>query len=247
MVGGGEDAFIGAVHRQAARLDNEYELVCGAFPSDAERSVQSGMALGVASDRCYPDYATMFQQEATLSVEQRMQCVVIVTPNHLHYPVAADALQQGFHVLSDKPATISLDECQQLATRLENTGLLYGLTHPYTAYPIIQEARDRIVAGQLGQIRKIIVEYTQGWLSDAIEQTGHKQAVWRLDPEQAGASCCMDDIGVHAFNLTEFVTGLCVTKLSAGLNSILSSMLDTGVLLVLNGKAVNRVRLKGSS
>jgi predicted dehydrogenase len=234
MVGGGEGAFIGAVHRNAAQLDSEYQLVCGAFSSNVQRCRQSGEALGVPEQRCYSDYASMFKQEAALPIDQRMQCVAIVTPNHLHFPVAVMALQHGFHVLSDKPATVSLDECQQLANMLKDTGLLYGLTHPYTSYPIVREARERIAAGELGNIRKIIVEYTQGWLSEPIEHSGNPQAAWRLDPDRAGASCCMGDIGVHAFNLAEFVTGLEVSDLSAELNSIVPdrTLDDDGTVLL---------------
>jgi predicted dehydrogenase len=240
MVGGGEGAFIGAIHRHAAQLDGEYELVCGAFSSNAERCLKSGEALGVPSQRCYSDYSSLFKQEAALPADERMQCVVIVTPNHLHFPVAAEALRQGFHVLSDKPATVSLEECQQLESLLTETGLLYGLTHPYTGYPIIREARERVSAGQLGNIRKIIVEYTQGWLSEPIEHSGNAQAAWRLDPSRSGATCCMGDIGVHAFNLTEFVSGLKVSELNAELNSIVENRTlddDGTVLLKFNNGA----------
>jgi predicted dehydrogenase len=219
MVGGGEGAFIGAVHRMAARLDDAYELVCGAFSSSAEKSRRSGMALGLDPARCYDDYASMMAREAALPADERMQCVVITTPNRTHLPVALAALARGFHVLSDKPATASLEECRTLAAKLRSSGLHYGLTHPYTAYPMVREARARIARGELGRVRKIIVEYTQGWLAAPLEQQGQKQAVWRLDPAQAGISCCMGDIGVHAFNLAEFVAGLTVRELAAELNS----------------------------
>jgi predicted dehydrogenase len=163
-----------------------------------------------------------------------MDFAVIVTPNHLHFPVAVAALQSGFHVLSDKPATISLDECRQLQGEVERSGLLYGLTHPYTSYPLIVEARDRVAAGQVGTVRKVIAEYTQGWLADAIERKGNAQAAWRLDPNKAGLSCCFGDIGVHAFNLIEFVTGLRVTEISADLNSIVEDRVldDDGTALL---------------
>ncbi len=231
MVGGGEGAFIGAVHRNAAQLDGEYELVCGAFSSDAERSLRSGSALGLSADRCYADYDTMMQCEAALPSGERMQCVVIVTPNNLHYAPAAAALKQGFHVLSDKPATFNLDECRKLAALLNQTGLLYGLTHPYTAYPVIQQARELVASGTLGTVRKIIVEYIQGWLAQPIEQ---QAPVWRLDPRKAGVSCCMGDIGVHAFNLCEYVSGLTATRLSAELSSIVNgrSLDDDGTVLM---------------
>jgi predicted dehydrogenase len=234
MVGGGEGSFIGAVHRQAARLDDAFELVCGAFSREAARSVQSGAALGLTDKRCYADYQTMVAREASLPVEQRMQCVVIVTPNALHFPVAAAALQAGFHVLSDKPATATLSECKRLAAIVEKAGRHYGLTHTYTGYPMVREARARIAHGDLGVVRKVLVEYTQGWLSTPIEQDAQKQAAWRLDPAQAGVSCCMADIGVHAFNLAEFVSGLAVKDLCADLRSVVPGrkLDDDGTVLL---------------
>ena len=203
LVGGGEGAFIGAVHRMAADLDGEIELVCGAFSSNPERSARSGAALYLPADRVYGDYHTMMTAEAALPEHERMQFVSIVTPNHTHFPVAEAALRAGFHVLSDKPATFSLDEALRLRDLLDETGLLYGLTHTYTGYPLVKEARDRIAADGLGRIRKVMVEYPQGWLADREEATDNKQAAWRLDPQRAGPSSCMGDIGVHAFNLAE--------------------------------------------
>ena len=241
MVGGGEGAFIGAVHRSAARLDGDLELVCGAFSSDAERSRRAGASLHLDPERCYADYREMFASEREIASGARsyndnegMDFVVIVTPNHLHFPVAVAALESGFHVLSDKPATVSLAECRKLSDEIKKSGLLYGLTHPYTSYPLIVEARQRVAAGQLGTIRKVIVEYTQGWLADAVERTGNAQAKWRLDPAKAGPSGCFGDIGVHAFNLVEFVTGLRVTELSADLNRIVEGRVldDDGVALL---------------
>lgn len=231
MVGGGEGAFIGAVHRNAAALDGEYELVCGAFSSDAARGLKSGAALYLPEARCYPDYGTMIAREAALPVAERMQCVVIVTPNDQHYGPAAAALKHGFHVMSDKPATFNLDECRKLASLLHQTGLLYGLTHPYTAYPVIQQARDLVAGGALGTVRKIVVEYLQGWLAAPLERS---MPVWRLDPRRAGVSCCMGDIGVHAFNLAEYVTGLNTVRLSAELSSIVNgrSLDDDGTVLL---------------
>jgi predicted dehydrogenase len=234
MVGGGEGAFIGAVHRMAARLDDAYELVCGAFSSSAEKSHRSGVALGVEAARCYGDYAGMMAAEAALPADARMQCVVIVTPNRTHLPIALAALARGFHVLSDKPATATLDECRTLAAKLRSSGLHYGLSHPYTGYPMIREARARIARGELGKIRKVLVEYTQGWLAAPIEQQGNMQAAWRLDPAQAGVSCCMGDIGVHAFNLAEFVGGIGVRELCAALNSVVPGrrLDDDGTVLL---------------
>ena len=219
MVGGGEGAFIGAVHRMAARLDDAWELVCGAFSRDAENSRRSGAALHLPPERSYADFTTMMAREAALPAEQRMQCVVIVTPNSTHWPIARAALAQGFHVLSDKPATATLAECRELAAAVHGSGLQYGLTHPYTGYPMIREARARVARGDLGAVRKVLVEYTQGWLAAPIEKD-NRQAAWRLDPAEAGASCCMGDIGVHAFNLAEFVSGLTVRELCAELRSV---------------------------
>ena len=234
MVGGGEGAFIGAVHRNAAQLDGEYELVCGAFSSSPERSLRSGQALGLPVERCYADYRSMMEQEAMLPAEKRMQCVVIVTPNHLHFAPAAAALHAGFHVLSDKPATFTLEECRKLAALIDETGLLYGLTHPYTQYPMVIEARERVARGELGNIRKIIVEYTQGWLAHPVEREGNAQASWRTDPARAGVSCCMGDIGVHAFNLAEHVSGLKVNRLAAYLNTVVPGrrLDDDGTVLL---------------
>jgi predicted dehydrogenase len=220
MVGGGEGAFIGAVHRAAAALDQTLTLVCGAFASDPERSRRSGANLGLPPERCYGDYAEMFAAEAALPPGERMELVAIVTPNDLHLAVASAAFRHGFHVLSDKPATTSLAECYALRDALNASGCLYGLTHPYGSYPLIVEAAERVRAGQLGTIRKVLVEYTQGWLAEPIERRGQKQAIWRLDPKRAGLSSCMGDIGVHAFHLAELVTGLRTTELCADLNSI---------------------------
>jgi predicted dehydrogenase len=240
MVGGGEGAFIGAVHRSAARLDNQLELVCGAFSSTAERSRRMGSTLGLDPSRCYSDYQTMLREEASLPPDERMDFVVIVTPNHLHFPIASGALEHGFHVLSDKPATISLEECRELRSRLAASGLIYGLTHPYTAYSMVVEAKQRISAGQLGTIRKVIVEYTQGWLTNSVERSGNAQAAWRLDPRKAGPGGCIGDIGVHAFNLAEFVTGIRVQELCADLNRTVDGRTlddDGSVLLHFNNGA----------
>jgi len=222
MVGGGEGAFIGAVHRAAAGLDQAMTLVCGAFASDPERSRRSGVSLGLPPERCYADFKSMFAAEAKLPADERMEFVAIVTPNDLHLPVATAAFRAGFHVLSDKPATTTLAECQELRKALEASGCLYGLTHPYASYPLVVEAAERVRGGALGTVRKVLVEYTQGWLAEPIERRGQKQAIWRLDPKRAGLSSCMGDIGVHAFHLAEFVTGLRTTELCADLNSIVA-------------------------
>jgi predicted dehydrogenase len=234
MVGGGEGAFIGAVHRIAAALDGEIELVCGAFSSDADRSRRSGAALYLSADRIYPDYPTMMAGEAALPQNQRMQFVAIVTPNHIHFPVAEAALRAGFHVLSDKPATLRLDEALQLREMVRDTGLLYGLAHTYTGYPLVKEARARVAAGELGRVRKVVVEYPQGWLADRQEGADNKQAAWRLDPGQAGVSCCMGDIGVHAANLAEYVSGLRITEICADLTAFVDgrALDDDGSILL---------------
>jgi predicted dehydrogenase len=234
MVGGGVGAFIGAVHRMAAGIDGEIELVCGAFSSDPERSNRSGAALYLAEDRVYADYVTMMTAEAALPEDERMQFVAIVTPNHMHFPVAQAALQAGFHVLSDKPATLNLAEALQLRERVNETGLLYALTHTYTGYPLVKEARTRVLAGEIGKVRKVQVEYPQGWLADPQEEQGNKQAEWRLDPAQAGVSSCMGDIGVHAANLAEYVTGLEISEICADLTAFVEGreLDDDGSLLL---------------
>ena len=219
MVGGGPGAFIGEIHRMAARLDGRIELVCGAFSSKPEKSLESGQALGLDAERSYNSYEHMFAREASMPEDVRMQFVAIVTPNHLHYPIAKMALEYGFHVLSEKPATLTLDEALSLREIIKQTGCLYGLAHTYQGYPLVREAKARIAAGELGVIRKVVVEYQQGWLASA-EDESSKQAAWRLDPEQSGISCCMGDIGVHAANLAEFVTGINISDVSADIDSV---------------------------
>ena len=190
MVGGGRDAFIGSVHRMAARLDGQIDLVCGAFSSDAAKSKASGKDLFLAEDRCYGSFEEMFKCERALPPDQRMDFVSIVTPNFMHFPVARAALEAGFHVVCDKPMTLDLAEARQLEEAVRKSGLLFGLTHNYTGYPLVKEARVLVRAGKLGKIRKVVVEYPQGWLGTALEQSGQKQASWRTDPKRAGASCC---------------------------------------------------------
>tara|TARA_R110002049_G_scaffold24302_11_gene86329 strand:- start:2691 stop:3833 length:1143 start_codon:yes stop_codon:yes gene_type:complete len=234
MVGGGEGAFIGAVHRMAAALDGEIELVCGAFSSDAERSRRSGAALCLPPERVYDTFHTMMSAEAALPADQRMQFVAIVTPNHQHFPVAEAALRRGFHVLSDKPATLNLDEAIRLRAITVETGLLYGLTHTYTGYPLVKEARARVSAGELGTVRKVVVEYPQGWLATREEDTDNKQAAWRLDPAQAGISSCMGDIGVHAANLAEYVSGESISEICSDLTAFVPgrTLDDDGAVLL---------------
>lgn len=233
MVGGGSGAFIGAVHRIAASIDGEIELVCGAFSSNTERSLQSGRELFLPSERCYNSYQEMFNEEAKLPAEQRMDFVAIVTPNHLHFPVAKMAIEHGFHVMSDKPATFDLKEALQLQQLLAKNNSLYALTHTYNGYPMVKQARHLISTGELGKITKVVVEYSQGWLASKDDENS-KQASWRLDPKRAGISCCMGDIGVHAANLAEYVSELSIEELCADLNSTVSGreLDDDGTVLL---------------
>ena len=240
MVGGGEGAFIGAVHRWAAALDGEIELVCGAFSSDADKSARSGAALHLPPARVYKSYQQMMEQEAALPAAQRMQFVAIVTPNHTHFPIAEAALRAGFHVMSDKPATFNLDEALKLRDLVQETGLLYGLTHAYTGYPMVKEARQRVAAGELGRVHKVVVEYPQGWLATREEESGNKQASWRMDPEQSGVSCTIGDIGVHAANLTEYISGLQISEMCADLTPVIAGRElddDGSILLRFNNGA----------
>jgi predicted dehydrogenase len=218
MVGGGIGAFIGNVHRMAAALDGEIELVCGAFSSNAEKSKASGMELGLPAERVYPDYETMMLAEQQLPEQLRMQVVSIVTPNHVHFGPAKMALEQGFHVICDKPVAFNLEEALELQQIVEKSGLLFALTHNYTGYPMVKQARQMIRHGALGNIRKVVVEYPQGWLSTHVEASGQKQAAWRTDPSKSGIAGAMGDIGTHAENLAEYITGLQITELCADIS-----------------------------
>lgn len=233
MIGGGHGSFIGKVHRHAAALDSEIELVCGAFSSSAEKSIASGKSLYLDEKRCYSDFTQMLKNEAELPVSERMHFVSIVTPNHLHFSAAKAALEAGFHVMSDKPATMSLEQALELRDIVEKSGKLYGLTHTYLGYPMVKHAKELIENGELGKVRKVIVEYHQGWLATS-EDENCKQASWRLDPKQAGISCCMGDIGVHAANLMEYITGLQIEKLSADLGAVVNGRVldDDGNVLM---------------
>lgn len=221
MVGGGEAAFIGAIHRAAARLDGEIELVCGAFSSRVDTSRRSGAALGLDAGRVYDSWQSMMTSESDLPAAERMEFVVIATPNDLHLPVACAALESGFHVLSDKPATRTLAEARVLAKVVERSGQLYALTHTYLGYPMVREARERVMAGETGPVRKVVVEYPQGWLSTRLESTTHRGAAWRTDPERSGPGGCVADIGVHAFNLAEYVTGQRVTAVCSDIGAVM--------------------------
>ncbi|MBC7141004.1 MAG: Gfo/Idh/MocA family oxidoreductase [Rhodobacteraceae bacterium] len=216
MVGGGRDAFIGAVHRIAARLDDQYELVAGCFSSTAEKSRASGADLGLAPDRVYDDFGAMAKREARL--KEGVEAVAIVTPNHVHYAAAKPFLQRGIHVICDKPLTATLAEAKKLAALADRSGALFVLTHNYTGYPMVRQAREMVAEGALGEIRVVQVEYPQDWLTEATEATGQKQAAWRTDPAQSGAGGSVGDIGTHAFNLASFVTGLTLEAVAADLH-----------------------------
>jgi predicted dehydrogenase len=240
MVGGGRGAFIGGVHRIAANIDGQVELVCGAFSSDPEKSKASGADLYLPPGRCYGTYAEMIEREKALPLGERMDFISIVTPNHVHFPPAKMALENGFHVLSDKPATFDLAEAKELGKLVKSSGLLYGLTHNYTGYPLIKEARALIAAGKLGKIRKVIAEYPQGWLATRLEESGQKQAAWRTDPKRSGAAGCVGDIGTHAENLAEYVTGLKIKELAADITSFVPGRAlddDANLLLRFEGGA----------
>jgi predicted dehydrogenase len=217
MVGGGIDAFIGAVHRIAARLDDKFELVAGALSSTPERSLQSGAALGLDPKRTYGEFKEMASREARL--KNGIEAVAIVTPNHMHYPVAREFLKRGIHVICDKPLTATLADAKKLAKLVEASDALFVLTHNYTGYPMVRHARELVRSGELGDIRLVQVEYVQDWLAEPLELTGQKQAAWRTDPARSGAGGSTGDIGTHAFNLAEFVTGLTVETLAADVHT----------------------------
>ena len=219
MIGGGRGAFIGAVHRTAAALDGQIELVCGAFSSDPEVSKQSGADFFLAPERCYGTYEEMIRTEASLPENVRMDLVAIVTPNHLHFDPAMMALDHGFHVICDKPVCINVMEAKLLQEKVKSSGLLFALTHAYTGYPMVRQAKDMIAHGELGLIRRVVVEYAQGWLSTAIENEDQKQASWRTDPERSGAAGSMGDIGTHAQNLAEYISGLQIDSICADLHT----------------------------
>lgn len=234
MVGGGRGAFIGGVHRMAAALDGEIELVCGAFSSDPEKSRLSGEDFFLSPGRVYGSYQEMIEKEKMLPEGERMDFVSIVTPNHVHYGPARMALENGFHVVCDKPLAFNLKEALHLETLVNHTGLLFALTHNYTGYPMVKQARAMVKNGDIGQVRKVVVEYPQGWLSTKVEDTGSKQAGWRTDPTKSGVAGAMGDIGTHAENLAEYITGLKITELCADISTFVEGRLlddDGNVLL----------------
>jgi predicted dehydrogenase len=218
MIGGGKNAFIGAVHRIAANMDGLIELVCGAFSSHPDNARESGKLLFLPDDRVYLSYEEMIEKESRLPEGERMDFVSIVTPNHLHFAPAMLALEKGFHVVLDKPMTFTLAESLQLQKKVRETGLLFCLTHTYSGYPMVKQARQMVRAGDFGKIRKVYVEYPQGWLSRLSEKDGSKQAEWRTDPARSGKSGAMGDIGTHAAHLAEYISGLQIKQLCADLS-----------------------------
>ena len=232
MVGGGEGAFIGAVHRLAARMDDHYELVAGALSSTPEKSQRSGAALGLAAERIYDDFETMAKAEAKRP--DGIEAVAIVTPNHMHAGPAYAFLKAGVHVICDKPLTTSLAEAKKLKAAADKSGRIFAVTHNYTGYPLVRRAREMVAAGELGEIRLIQVEYPQDWLTAPIEKSGQKQAEWRVDPKRSGAGGAIGDIGTHAYNLADYVGGIALSELSAELTSFGSGRaLDDNVQLML--------------
>jgi len=218
MVGGGKDAFIGSIHRLAANMDGLIEIVAGALSINPEVAKESGKMLFLAEDRTYTTFEEMIEKESKLPADKRIDFVTIVTPNFAHFAPAMLALEKGFHVVIEKPMTFTLDEAKQLKKKVEETGLLLCLTHTYSGYPMVRQARAMVREGVLGKIRKIIVEYPQGWLSKMSEREGNAQAAWRTDPKKSGKAGAMGDIGTHAAHLAEFITGLKITHMCADLN-----------------------------
>lgn len=239
MIGGGKNAFIGAVHRIAANIDGLIELSCGAFSSNAENAIASGKALFLPENRIYTSYREMITAESKLPETEKIHFVSIVTPNHLHFEPAMLALEHGFHVLIDKPITLTLAEAKALKQKAEETGLMVCLTHTYSGYPMVKQARQMVSDNAFGNIRKIVVEYPQGWLS-LPANADNKQAAWRADPAQSGISGCMADVGTHAAHLAEYISGLQITKICADLNIVVENRLlddDGNVLLKFNNGA----------
>lgn len=240
MVGGGKDAFIGAIHRHAAFMDGMIELVCGALSINPDIARDSGKALFLPEDRTYLNFEEMITKEAALPEGQRMDFVTIVTPNFAHFAPAMMALDHGFHVVIEKPITFTIDEARQLKKKVEETGLILCLTHTYSGYPLVKHARQMVKNGELGKVRKVYVEYPQGWLSKLSEREGNAQAAWRTDPKRSGKSGCMGDIGTHAAHLAEYITGLKISKICADLNVMVEGRMlddDGNVLLKFDNGA----------
>ena len=219
MVGGGIGSFIGDVHRKASSIDGMIDLVCGAFSSSEEKSIASAQALHIPKNRAYGSFEQMIKQEAKLPVEERMDFVAIVTPNHMHFTPTKMALEHGFHVICDKPMTLTLEEALALENIVETSGKVFALTHNYTGYPMVKQAKAMIAKGDLGVIRKINAQYLQGWLTTNVEKTGQKQAAWRVDPKRSGIGGALGDIGTHAENLIEYITGIQIKELAADITA----------------------------
>ncbi len=240
MVGGGPGAFIGDVHRKAARMDGQIEIVAGAFDIDPKKSKKMGRELYVDPKRAYNNYEEMIKAELALPEGERVDFVTICTPNNWHFPIAAAFLKAGFHVMCEKPMTMTVQEAKALKLLVKKSGKVFGLMHNYTGYPMVKLAKDLVKAGELGEIRKIVVRYPQGWLATALEKTGNQQASWRTDPKQSGASGCGGDIGTHAENLAEYITGLKITHLCAELSAFVPGRLlddDVNCLVKYNNGA----------
>ena len=234
MVGGGKDAFIGAIHRIALNMDGLIELSCGALSINPEIAKDSGKSLFISPDRIYLTYEEMIQKEKALPADKRIDFITIVTPNFAHFAPAMMALENGFHVVIEKPMTFTLEEAKLLKQKVDETGLMLCLTHTYSGYPMVKQARDMVRNGALGKIRKIYVEYAQGWLSKLSEREGNAQAAWRTDPKKSGKSGCMGDIGTHAAHLAEYISGLNITELCAELNIVVDgrALDDDGAVLL---------------
>ncbi len=247
MAGGGRGAFIGAVHRLAARMDDHYELVCGALSSEPERARASGLALGLPGQRAYGSWQEMIAQEAKRPAAQRMEAVVIVTPNDSHFVIARAALEAGFHVICDKPLVTNSADAEALAKLVKKSGKIFCLTHNYSGYPLMRQARAMVAAGELGDIRVIYAQYAQGWLSEALEKTGQKQAAWRTDPKRSGPAGCLGDIGTHAFHLACFVTGLKPEAVLADLSTFVKGRkLDDNAQMLIRFKGGAKATLWAS-
>ncbi|MCB0659553.1 MAG: Gfo/Idh/MocA family oxidoreductase [Saprospiraceae bacterium] len=240
MIGGGEGSFIGAVHRMAAALDGHYTLVCGAFSSDPIKSISSGDALNLQKDRIYQTYEEMLYNESKFPPDIRMQIVSIVTPNDQHYKPIKLAIELGFHVICDKPMTLTLEEAIDLKKVVNGSDKIFALTHTYSGYPMVKQAKFMVQQKELGNIRKIVVEYPQGWLSYPIEKQGQKQAAWRTDPKKSGISGAMGDIGTHAAHLAEYISGLKITHVCADISTMVSGRVlddDGNILLRFENEA----------
>ncbi|RWU08309.1 Gfo/Idh/MocA family protein [Pedobacter chitinilyticus] len=243
MIGGGKDAFIGAVHRIAANMDGLIELCCGALSIHPETAVESGKMLFLPENRIYLNYEEMIKKESELPANERIHFVTIVTPNFAHFAPAMMALEHGFNVVIEKPMTLTLEEAKQLQQKVEETGLTLCLTHTYSGYPMVKQAKEMVKDGALGKIRKIIVEYPQGWLSTLSEREGNAQAAWRTDPKKSGKSGCIGDIGTHAGHLAEYISGLKITQICADLNIVVEGRTidDDGNILLKFDNGANGV------